>query len=479
MRITDTMDFAALSTKADPGHSGIILLTTGEDSLLARLSLINSAKHSLDLQYYAINNDITGNMLFDAIVHAADRGVKIRLLIDDISIGVVKKELSALDCIGNIDVRIFNPINKNNQSLPARVYAFFARMRKATRRMHNKALIADRKACITGGRNLGDEYFDAHKDMTFKDLDVLSLGPVAESVHESFDLFWNHRASYPIARLYKFQPSDRYVRKIRRKLEKKRLRRSRRDQDHKRYATTFEEFAAAHPPIWSLCEFLSDDPEKIYGQDAANVHRPMEKIANMVENAGKEFLIVSPYFVPSERGCQWLDNIVQKGISVSAVTNSLASTDVVAVHTGYKKYRRCLLEAGVQLFELKTIDGRRTKQRVLGRTAPSYASLHAKVYIIDGEIGVIGSLNFDPRSVRLNTESALIIHDKSVAQELIKLFNLITAPETSHRLRYEGRLVWESRKDGKTQIVYHEPEASIWRRIQDMIFSLLPVEDQL
>lgn len=473
------MDFAALSSNASPDHSGIILLTTGEDSLLARLALINSTKHSLDLQYYAINNDITGNMLFDAIVRAADRGVKIRLLIDDISVGVVKKELSALNCIGNIDVRIFNPINKNNQSLPARVFAFFARMRKATRRMHNKALIADQKACITGGRNLGDEYFDAHKDMTFKDLDVLSLGPVAENIYESFDLFWNHRASYPITRLYNFQPSNRYVRRIRRKLEKKRRRRSRRDQDHKRYATTFEEFTAAHPVTWAQCKFLSDDPAKIYGQDAANVHRPMEKIASMVENAGKEFLIVSPYFVPSERGCRWLENITRKGISVSAVTNSLASTDVVAVHTGYKRYRRCLLEAGVRLFELKTIDGRRTKQRVLGRTAPSYASLHAKVYIIDREIGVIGSLNFDPRSVRLNTESALIIHDRNVAQELIKLFEMITAPETSYRLHYEKRMVWESRKDGKTQILYHEPEASIWRRFQDMAFGLLPVEDQL
>jgi putative cardiolipin synthase len=478
MRIFEPMNFGQFQPEGRPDTSGVVLLYKGKDSLQARFALINSATKTLDLQYYAINNDITSNLLFDAILGAADRGVKVRLLIDDISIGVIRKELSALDCIEGVEVRIFNPVALSNQSFPARVISFFARLPWATRRMHNKALIVDQSACITGGRNLGDEYFDAHKEMSFKDVDVLSIGPVANKVQDSFEQFWDDRCSHPIRNLYHIDPSERYIRKVRRKLSKKRRKAENKDSAARLFSQRFEDFISKHTPVWARCEFLSDEPSKVYDGDISGP-RPTEQITALIAQAEEELLIVSPYFVPGKQGCDWLDELTERGIHIGAVTNSLASTDVVAVHTGYKNYRQCLLESGISLYELKPVDGRRTRQRLMGRGAPSYASLHAKVYVVDRRISIVGSLNFDPRSVRLNTESALIIWDDCLGKKLADLYKTITEPSTSYKIENQDGLVWTTEKDNETVQYRHEPDASMWRRMQAFLIGLLPVENQL
>ena len=469
----------APNTKLDT-DSGVLILKTGDESLLARLALINSAQESLDLQYYAINNDITSNILIEAIVRAADRGVNVRLLIDDISIGKIRKKLIAFDCIKNVSVRIFNPVNKDSQSFPARITAFFLRLSKSTRRMHNKALIADRNACITGGRNLGDEYFDAHKGMTFKDIDVLSLGRVTTSIYKSFEAFWNDSNAYRITDLYKHRPSARYLQKFRDELNKSREQQAENMENAQSLYITFDSYINQynHKMVWARCDFLADKPEKASGHDDHS-ETPVQKIAALVESAKKEFLIVSPYFVPGKEGMAWLSNLIARHIKIGVVTNSLASTDVVAVHTGYRSYRQSLLAQGIALYELKPINGRRTKQRLFGRSAPSYASLHAKIYVVDLKIGIISSFNFDPRSAFLNTESALVVYDETIAKELADVYQAIISPDSSYHVTDNGGLLWKSEKDGMEQIKRHEPEASFWRRLQASLIGFLPIEKQL
>lgn len=462
--------------------SGVIILKTGDESLLSRLSIVNSAKESIDLQYYAIHNDLTANILIEAVLLAADRGVRIRLLIDDISIGRVRKNLLALDSLENIDIRIFNPVNKINQHSLARIIAFFARLPKSTRRMHNKAMIVDRTFCITGGRNLGDEYFDAHQEMAFKDIDVLSQGPVATKIAASFDLFWNDRNSYPIGELYPRKPSTRYIHAFRHELMHSHDRQLLNDIEKQNLSITLDQYLElfGHSFRWVSCDFITDHPMRVRGEDNPDQEAPVQRILSLAEKAKKELLVITAYFVPGANGVAWLSTMVERGIDIHVVTNSLASTDVIAVHTGYRRHRPALLKKGIELFELRPTGHRRKRQRFFARTAPSYASLHAKSYILDRETSIIGSLNFDPRSARLNTESALIIHDHATAMEMVDVYHAMTSPKVSYKLSIKnGRLSWNEEENGIARTLYNEPGASLWRKTLAFLIGLLPIEDQL
>ncbi len=476
------MDEQHIPIKNETKKSGVIILKTGEESLLARLAIVNSAKQAIDLQYYAINNDLTSNILIEAILKAADRGVHVRLLIDDISIGRVRKNLLAFGSIDNVRIRVFNPINKTSQHIFARVLAFFARLPRSTRRMHNKALIVDNAFCITGGRNLGDEYFDAHQDMAFKDIDVLSQGPVSQKIADSFNLFWHDQDSYPIEELYRRKPGARYIRAFREELMHSHDRNILNDAEREYLSITLDQYIEIHGAgfTWTPCDFVTDHPMRARGQDRENKDAPVQRILSLVEKAGKELLIITAYFVPGVEGMAWLSQTTDRGLKINVVTNSLASTDVIAVHTGYRRYRRALLQKGISIFELKPAAGRRRRQRLFARTAPSYASLHAKLYIIDRETAIIGSLNFDPRSARLNTESALIIYDSAIALELVDIQNAMTSPQTSYRLAVEqDRLSWTTEDGAAPRVLYHEPDAGAWRRMMAFLIGLLPIEDQL
>ncbi len=469
--------------QTNPGQSGFLVFDTGVEAMKARLALIRSAQKTLDLQYYAISDDTTANLLIEAIFQAAERGVKIRFLIDDIGMGKVYRSLSAMDTAPNIHVRVFNPINAIDQTLILRVISFFLNKSRATKRMHNKAIIADRAHAITGGRNLGDEYFDAHKEISFRDIDVLSSGPVAADINKNFDSFWDSAHAYPIRRLYKRLTGKLYIPYLRRKLRK-----NWEEQliEHPDAEQTLPQYLAGakRPLTWARAEYIADTPAKMQERAEGPVHGPMIAIADLVEDAKDEFIMVSPYFVPREGGMAWLKEQSARGISINVLTNSLASTDVVAVHTGYSHHRIELLKNRIKLFELKRINGKRTKQRVFGKTAPSHASLHAKIFIIDKKHAVIGSLNFDPRSARLNTESALVIESADLSMQLYKMYLEAIAPRTSYKLMLESdggkeRLVWVSEESGKTVRERKEPKASPWRILQAFLISLLPVEDQL
>jgi putative cardiolipin synthase len=468
--LIETPDISAASL------SGFHILETGDESLSARLALINSAEKTLDLQYYAVNDDITSNLLILAIIRAANRGVKVRFLIDDISLDKPRRNLLILNAIDNIQVRIFNPITTVNQTFIARMIAFFADMPRTTQRMHNKALIADNRSAIVGGRNLGDEYFDAHSDMAFKDIDVLSDGPVTHKITANFEKFWNDRDNtYPITDLHSDRISPDSIKDLRTRLEKNR---DKQGKDSKAdFDITYDDYLAESSLVEAPADFIADTPRKL---DEEETQPEILRVYDLIDKAQKSILIVSPYFVPGDEGMSWLEDLKLRGVKIRVITNSLASTDVVAVHTGYDTYRKDILGQGVELFELKPVNGTRTKQRPLGRKAPSYASLHAKIYVVDEKVAIVGSLNFDPRSTKLNTEVAMVIYNEQIARELVKLYGEIAKPKFSYKVRLKNNdLEWVTTEKDREKIYHHEPRASIWRRLQATLINLLPVEDQL
>ncbi len=469
---------------AHSAPSGLLVIDTGEESLKARLCMIQTARHTLDLQYYAIHDDITSNLLIEAVVKAAERGVRVRLLIDDISIGKARRSLSILDMMHNIEVRIFNPISKTYQSSLARFISFFANFDRATKRMHNKVLIADSETGITGGRNLGDEYFDAHADVAFKDIDIMAIGPVIKDMEQNFEEFWNDKNAHPIGELYKMKKSMQIILQLKHKLRKnlKTEIRSKKKREEFYAACTGYLESADSRLIWANADFIADKPHKIDGE-VENASEPIQEILSLIEHAEEEFLIVSPYFVPQAKEMAWLKSLKKQGIKVRIVTNSLASTDVVAVHTGYVRRRMEILENGIELYEMKAND-KKPRQRLLGRKTPSNASLHAKVYVVDRKAAVIGSLNFDPRSQNLNTEVALTVYNEDIARQLHDLYEKVTSPESSYRLLLENtdigpRIVWITHEDGKKSVHSVEPEANLWRRVQVLLMGFLPIENQL
>ena len=458
----------------------VTLFDRGDDSLQARLALIHGAKRQLDLQYYAINNDVTANLLVEALIRAARRGVKVRFLIDDVSLGKIYKSLSALDLYENITVRVFNPVSRDDQTIIARLLAFLSHLPRATRRMHNKVLLADETHAIIGGRNLGDEYFDPDAQTPFKDLDILIGGDVIPQIADSFEKFWASAHAVSISRLY-----SRKIGKLYRYTFERRLRRNwhkavrRHGEDKIEPTLAALQRQADHQQISLLARFVSDPPEKIDGA-ATGGENPIDLLNSLIEQARWSIWIVSPYFVPGDEGMAALRSLRDRGIEIRIITNSLASTDVVAVHTGYRKYRQPLLEAGVELWEMKPAGRKRPRQRPLGKGSPSFASLHAKAYVIDGRWAVIGSLNLDPRSINLNTEAAFAAESAELSEQLERIFKETVEPENSYKVTAaDGDLRWTTTDEGREIEFTREPRAGIWRRVQEFIIRFLPVEDQL
>jgi len=467
--------------RSQPGLSGFELFEGGYESFNGRLGLVMTAEKTLDLQYYAISDGLTSTILIDALLDAAARGVRVRLLIDDITVGDIRKNLISLEGMEGIEIRVFNPVTTRSQTLPARFIAFFADMSRTAKRMHNKVIIADNIVAITGGRNLGDEYFDA-KETAFHDIDILSAGPITADLTKSFDDFWNARETVSINEMHLKRKDIRFHHKIRRKLRQAWKTRKARDKAKERIEAAPRTIKSmlSRELTWAKAEVVADHPEKI-GHSEDNIQsKPLAKLIEMVEAAADEFIIISAYFVPEKVGVAWLKKLTQRTMDVRVLTNSLASTDVVAVHSGYRRYRQEVLENGIHIHELKPTQGKRTRQRPFGRSSPSHASLHAKAYIIDGRYSLIGSFNFDPRSVIMNTEIALAIDSADIAQKLRKMYEESCDPENSYALSMDdGKLLWRTLKDKKEVSYRHEPDASPWRILQLWLISLLPVEKHL
>ncbi|AFJ86868.1 MULTISPECIES: phospholipase D family protein [Burkholderia] len=470
---------------AHPEQSGFRLLADGATALQMRIALARAATKTLDMQYYIATEDTTGKLLLAAALYAADRGVRVRMLVDDLNFRDIDRVMAALNTHGNIEIRVFNPFGASQYGMVERTANFFTRLDSFTRRMHNKAMIADNQLAIVGGRNLGDEYFSASPTLQFRDLDVLAAGPVTNDISKSFDDYWASASSYPLRVLnhQRFDPKD--LDAVRDELREHWRNNADPYNAKPLNATPLARQIARDELelVWAPAEFKVDAPDKIAQPTDTYVSPPMQRLADLTRGARTEFLAFSPYFVPHDAGVKILGDTAARGVRVAIVTNSLAATDAVAVQAGYAPYRVPLLQRGVELYEFKS-QPEQPPARLFG--SRSRASLHAKAYVIDRQIVVIGSLNLDPRSAHLNTELALVIHSPQLAQQAAAIFAHVTQPDQSYRVTLAPQpgggppaLEWTGTDGGQTTTYHVDPHAGLLRNVMTGVFMLLPVDDQL
>ncbi len=466
-------------------QSGFRLLTRSSNALLSRISLADHARHSIDLQYYIFNNDATGRLVAQRLLLAADRGVRVRLLLDDINVDDSINMLDALDAHPNIEVRLFNPFATHKPSMLSKATQFLLDAHRLNRRMHNKSFIVDGNVAIVGGRNIGNGYFDAGHATNFRDLDLIAIGPVVKQASLAFDEYWNCDAAYPVTAFGKH--ADHYD-----------LARLRKDLTHDArtfaqsdyaQATLDENFngATADRPgkwFWGPARLVADQPQKIEATKDQPDLRIGPDIKAMTDSARYSVLLISPYFIPGDRGTRYLSRIARRGITVKVLTNSLASNDEPAVYSSYARYRRPLLESGVQLYELQPAAG--APQTASTHGTSSGVSLHAKAIVVDDRQVFIGSLNMDERSRLLNTEMGIIVDSAPLAEAVTRFFDNATLPGSAFRVVLipqgaprAGDLQWQARKNGKPVSYDHEPDVTPERRAEVQLLKLLPIEGLL
>ncbi|MDO3381097.1 phospholipase D family protein [Gilvimarinus algae] len=458
---------------AQAAHSGVHVLPQGIDAFAARLTLVESARHSLDVQYYLFHSDATGVLLAWSLWQAAERGVRVRLLLDDMEKRQDDFPLTVLDAHPNIEVRLYNPFYWR----AARVWQLASSFGRLNHRMHNKSFTADNLATVVGGRNIGDEYFDANQSINFGDMDALLLGPVVREVSSAFDRYWNSELVYSFATLSDHKPLDRQHHAWAEKL----LQQSVAALEGSAYADALVNtgFMARLnegqlPLHWANIELWVDKPdlEAMRARESGSAF-VINRLLGAFSRAERELFLISPYFVPRKQGTQLLREQAEKGVEVSVVTNALAATDVVAVHSGYAKRREDLLRSGVSVFEVKAKPSIAPKAWSIS----SASSLHAKTFVIDKRWVFIGSFNLDPRSAWLNTEMGVLIDSPELAVKLLQgVAPLLDNIAYRVSLR-DGKVVWQDMATGQT--FDREPEASWWRRALAGVLRFLPVEPQL
>ncbi len=457
------------ATAGHPGQTGLALIDGNLEAFAVRARSARSAGRSLDLQYYIWDDDLTGRLLLQEILAAADRGVRVRLLLDDVNAQGKDRVMRTLDAHANIEVRLFNP-SRNRDDRLRRGIELLLRAVRTTRRMHNKAWIADGRLAIVGGRNIADKYFDADAAANFRDLDVIAIGPVAEQAAANFDRYWNCEAVIPIRRLRR---ATLHLGSVRQGLVALRSdKRAKPYLDQVETDGTVNALLSGRTPLhWTaVARLASDPPEKCTGGDEPNWLRAV--LTPYLVAASSVVEIISPYFIPRVGGTAILLDLATRGVQVSVLTNSLAATDVAAVHGAYVRYRKRLVAGGVQLFELRAYK-RRGRISLFGSSS---ASLHTKAFTVDGHLGFIGSMNFDPRSILLNTEMGVLFQHEALVAEVRAVFAEETQPPKAYRLGLEsGHLVWH---DG-ARIRHREPLASWTRQLIAAVAGILPIESQL
>ena len=456
---------------AHPGLSGIHALPDAHDAFAARMLLAAHAERSLDIQYYIWRDDVAGNLLFAALAKAADRGVRVRLLLDDHNTAGLDAVLTDLEAHPNVEVRLFNPAALRQ----ARWLAYLVDFRRMNRRMHNKSFTADNRVTIIGGRNIGDEYFDIAQEFAFVDLDVMAIGPVVQDVSDDFDRYWASESSIPAAMLLPAGNSAD-------------LAAPPAPAGRRSVAVEYAEAArnsafvrgvldGSREPEWAPTRMVSDDPAKVTGASEPGTNL-FPRLRGILGEPGSELQLVSAYFVPTAAGADWLAALSGRGVKVEVLTNSLEATDVPAVHAGYSMRRKALLEAGVTLYESR---GRRgNPESRAGLSGSSDSSLHAKTFAVDGLRVFVGSFNFDPRSAHLNTELGFVIDSPSMARKIRAVFERqVPADSYEVRLSPSGDLYWLERRGDAVLRHDAEPGTRFWQRAGVWLLSLLPIESFL
>lgn len=465
------------------GKNGFHLLPTGSEALAARLAVIQASQQRLDVQYYVLQEDLTGRLIIEEILRAADRGVQVRVLLDDLDFGRAREAVCIMSLHDNIAFRIFNPATTRRQRLLFRVSKWSKTMDRYTKRMHNKALVADGYLGVIGGRNLGDEYFDAGMEFAFSDLDVLVTGTLLEDVQECFECYWNSKPAFDLDKLGYEPVSERDYRVNRMALKRyydevAPMKAVGKDKAQD-YITAILE--GSLPFVWAHADCTIDEPTKVLTPIEKAKSPPMKKLEDLMDKAQEECIAVSPYLIPGDTGMEIFRRTAARGVRIRTMTNSLASTDITAVHAAYSKYRPSLLELGVEMHEMQPIAGKRSRSNLFRRRGTSRSSLHAKVYVIDRRYVMLGSMNLDPRSWLRNTEAVCVIDSPKMAEQVVKMFEDITALSTSCRVRAQedGALEWLCEENGTEKRYDDEPNPGWLRRILMPVFYHIAPEDQL
>jgi len=465
--------------------SGFRLLTRSTNALMSRIALIDQAARSIDLQYYIFANDATGRLVAQRLLAAADRGVRVRLLVDDITLDDKDHLLDALDAHPQIEVRYFNPFTTRNPSLPSKIAQFIVDGQRLNRRMHNKSFVVDNVVAIVGGRNIGDAYFDAAEDTNFRDLDLVSIGPVVAQASHTFDAYWNCEAAYPVMAFKERHASNADLVRMRKILA-----------DHARafaQSDYAQEVLQELPNgatadrrgawFWGGAELVADEPDKAEPDNEKSSFRLGRKVRTILDAAQQQVLIVSPYFVPGEQGTAYLTGLVKKGLDVEALTNSLAATDEPAAFAGYAHYRPALLEGGLKLFELRPAIDSPQDATAYGKSGG--VALHAKAIVVDKHFSFVGSMNMDERSRLLNTEMGVIVDCVPLAEALAEFFAGATALTSSFQVKLgtisggPAHLLWVAEDKGQAVTLDAEPNATSGRKLEVTLLQLLPIEGLL
>ena len=450
----------------DPTISGVQLVSKGEEAFGTLYTLISRAQRSLDLQYYIVADDPYSRTLLRAAREAAERGVRVRLLVDDFYTSGEDTRIAWYAAHPNIEVRLFNPFFHGRNWFATRLVTAITDIGRINRRMHNKLFVADNAIAVTGGRNVGSEYYMHSARTNFLDLDVIAGGPVVHDLSETFDRYWNSPFAYPIETLTRRGDADAAT------IDQQALSNPRDPvraaTDEARSAGTA--FAAKldagdWPLLWVPTELVADRPSKIRRTaprvgpgglvDGATI---ATDVLSIIGSAQRELVIISPYFVPGERGCAAIERLVARGVRVRVLTNSLAATDAAVVHIGYAKYRRRLIAAGVEIHELRPEPGEENTR--LSALGSSKASLHAKVLIVDRRILFVGSFNVDQRSALENTEMGLRIESPRLAEEVLGVLR-DRGPAGSYAVTLDdgGHLLWTTETQGRREVWHDEPGA--------------------
>jgi cardiolipin synthase C len=469
---------------AYPGQSGFYLLDSGMDAFALRAALAENAQRTLDLQYYIVHADTTTQLLLYRVLRAADRGVRVRLLLDDLYALGQDIDLATLAAHPNIEVRLFNPFLHRGGWGLSQLLEFIGDSARLNRRMHNKLWIADNAAAIVGGRNLGDEYF-ARGAVNFTDLDVFAAGPVVREISQSFDDYWNSESAVPVEAFVATAPGPEQLAEFERTLEARLegFRDSAYAQALRETGRLGLQLRTGELPLTPANALaIYDKPAKTSGAGDAATPNPLfaARVRPLIEAAEREVIFISPYFIPNEQGIGILSALARRGVRVRVLTNSLASTDYVPLaYAGYARLRPRLAAAGLELYEMRPETADAARGHPPGSSSGSY--LHTKAIVIDRKAVLIGSMNLDPRSRLSNTEDALLIESRALGEQLGTLFDAAVQPTRAYRVTLAGPeadIVWIANEDGKEVRYDHEP-AGFWRRLFSKLLGVFAPEQLL
>ena len=449
---------------AHPGESGFLLIPDGRGAFTSRVAIAQLAERTLDIQVYIWQPDETGLLLARGVLEAADRGVNVRLLIDDQGYGGTDRGIGALDAHPNIEVRLYNPFA--NREFHMLDFAFD--LDRVNHRMHNKMLIADNSIAIVGGRNVGDHYYEVDPESNFRDLDIGAVGPVVRDISNVFDHFWQSTTSVPVAALFEHTyTTAEDLQRFRTGLSARLA--------HSTYPYKIEEDTSEERLTWGRGAIVWNTPERT--MDDIEGAELIEALRRKVATLKHSLTVEAAYFILGDRGVATVRNLVERGVKVRVLTNSLASNDVLAAHAGHANYRKPLLEAGAELYELRVDSG------VIKRSwkAESRAGLHTKAFVFDDASIFVGSFNLDPRSAQINTEGGIYVESPELAAQLLKYMDEGVRPENAYRLSLDdkGDLLWSTVTDGVPTVYHEDPLSTFGQRFKSGLIGILPVESQL